>query len=62
VCARKSSGSHRASRSPWLKLVSRVDVGAVDVVGGQQLDLLASWMNSPRPYDPPGAAVLPLVP
>jgi hypothetical protein len=62
VCARKSTGSHRARRSLWLKLVSRVDVGAVGVVGGQQLGLLALWMNSPRPDDPPGVAVMPLVP
>jgi hypothetical protein len=42
--------------------VSRVGVGAVGVVDGQQLGLPAPWMNSPRPGDPPGAAVPPLVP
>jgi hypothetical protein len=45
-----------------LKSVSRVGVGAVGVVCGQQLGLLASWMNSPRPCDPSGAAAPPLVP
>jgi hypothetical protein len=54
--AKETAGSHRVRRSLRLKSVSRVGIGAVGVVDGQQLGLLDPWMNSPRPGDPPGAA------
>jgi hypothetical protein len=62
VCVRISAGSHRARRSPWLKSVARVDVGAEGDAGEQRFVLLVPWMNSPRPGDPPGAAAPPPVP